>query len=184
MTEVTNELELLKQKADLLGIPYKGNIGVDSLRGKINARMAGEATKEVSEDESQKTETEQELRDRIYKEKMKLVRCQITNLDPSKSDLRGEILTVANRYLGTVRKFIPFGEQTDGGFHVEQVLLDFMKSKRFVQKRAKTVKGVKMIESRLVPEYAIVEMPPLSPEELKQLADRQAAAATLESIED
>ena len=33
------ELALLKERADLMGIKYSGNIGIDTLKAKINERL-------------------------------------------------------------------------------------------------------------------------------------------------
>ena len=44
------------------------------------------------------------------------------DLDPKKKDLPGEVVTFANEYLGTVRVFVPFGEQTEDGWHIRSYL--------------------------------------------------------------
>ena len=38
-SERAEEFELLKQRADMLGIKYSGNIGLDTLRAKVNERL-------------------------------------------------------------------------------------------------------------------------------------------------
>jgi predicted glycosyltransferase len=102
------ELAMLKERADILGISYKGNIGADALRTKI-ADAQKKAEIETSAVEAG-PETAQQMRDRLQGEALALVRVKIHNLHPEKRDLPGEIITVANRYIGTVSKFIPFGE--------------------------------------------------------------------------
>ena len=112
---------------------------------------------------------------------MKLIRVRITNMDPKKKDLRGEIMTVANEYLGTVRKFVPFGEDTVEGYHVPKCLLTMMQERKFLRireiKDRKT--GVTRPETAWVREFAIEILDPLTPEELKQLATAQIAAGTV-----
>ena len=126
-----------------------------------------------------KAAVNQALRDEIVAREMALVRVRIQNLDPKKANLPGEILTVANEYLGTVRKFIPYGEATDDGYHVPVCLLNQLKERTFVQ--IKTVKNKNgrgtVTQTADVREFAIEVLPPLTPDELAKLASAQAAAA-------
>jgi hypothetical protein len=194
--EATDELTLLKKRATTMGIPFKANIGIDTLKNKINAKLTGDTgsneDENADEDEDDepvavarparkktKAEIEQETRDRLQKEKMVLVRCRIYNLNPSKRDLQGEIITVANKYLGTVRKFIPFGEQTDNGYHIPKVIYDDLKGRKYQHVKTKKVQGQIQVETRMVPEYNIELMEPLSKEELAELALKQSAAQRL-----
>ena len=187
-----NELDLLKQKADLMGITYKSNIGVEALKAKINAKLddkpdpgdgdeASAAANNTAAPEpvrvKTKAELEQEIRDNQQRNMMALIRCRITCLNPQKGQIKGEIITVANRYLGTVRKFVPFGEATDGGYHLPKILFDELKSRKFnsVTTR-KGTNGQLMPIQRLVPEFAIEVLPPLSQAELNKLASAQLAA--------
>ena len=107
---------------------------------------------------------------------MRLVRLRITNMDPKKKDLPGEILTVANDYLGTVRKFIPFGEVTDNGYHVPYCLYMMMKERRFLNIRTTKKNGQIQVSSGWATEFAFEELPPLTQHELDRLAAAQAAA--------
>lgn len=185
-----SEFELLKERARTLGI-NPGNSSLASLKAKIAAKMNDEPDEEEEEMEpavtvsaekprkQTKAEWEQETRERLYREKMYLMRCRIYNLNPSKRDLKGEIITVANRYLGTVRKFIPFGEVTDNGYHIPKVIYDDLKARRFQDIRTRTVNGQIQVSSRDVPEYSIEVLPPLTEQELKDLASRQQAVETL-----
>lgn len=59
------------------------------------------------------------------------LRCRVYNLNPAKADLPGEIISVSNRFIGTVRKFIPFGEATENGYHIPRVLVQDLKSRQF-----------------------------------------------------
>ena len=177
-------LALLKQKADTLGLKYSNNIKAETLRQKINEAMddkAGETRNMPNDGDNSVAiksiaQIHQEEREKQAKEQMKLIRCRIYNLNPSKSDLRGEIVTVANRFVGTVRKMIPFGEQTDGGYHIPYILYKELKGRKFQQIRTKTVNGQIVIESRDVPEYNIEVLEALTEEELLELRMNQEAA--------
>lgn len=117
----------------------------------------------------------------LMRDQLKLVRVRIANLDPSKKDLSGEILTVANEYIGTVRKFIPFGEATDEGYHVPQCLLSMMQERKF--QTIRTIKdrrsGTVRVETGEAREFAIEILEPLSKAEMQQLATAQQAAGGL-----
>ena len=110
---------------------------------------------------------------------MKLIRCRIYNLNPSKRDLQGEIVTVGNKYLGSVKKFIPFGEATDNGYHIPNILYEELKRRRFQSITTKSVKGQIVVNNRMVPEYSLEVLPQLTKEQLKELADKQGAAERL-----
>ena len=183
-----NELDLLKQKADLMGISYKSNIGVEALKAKINAKLNDEPEPTDPEDTANanagntprkktKAEVEQELRDDMQKNQMALVRVRISCLNPLKAQIKGEIVTVANRYIGTVRKFIPFGEATDNGYHIPRILLAELKSRKFNSVTTKKGPNGQLLPTqRLVPEFAIEELEPLTQAELDKLASAQLAA--------
>lgn len=197
MTDIENnenqqadELTVLKQRAATLGIQFSNNIGIDTLRERIKQKLEGiEPSKEPSsassinaltgEDDS-KVLSKAEIRDRIKKDALKLVRLRIVNLDPKKSKWPGEIITVANEVIGTVSKFIPFGEVTEGGYHVPNVIYKKMKSRKFLDIRVIKQKGRpdRVIE-QWVPEFALEVLPQLTKEELKKLADAQAASGSL-----
>lgn len=197
MTDIENnenqkadELTVLKQRAATLGIQFSNNIGIDTLRERIKQKLEGiEPSNEPSstnsinaltgEDDS-KVLTKAQIRDRIKKDALKLVRLRIVNLDPKKSKWPGEIITVANEVIGTVSKFIPFGEVTEGGYHVPNVIYKKMKSRKFLDIRVIKQKGKpdRVIE-QWVPEFALEVLPQLTKEELKKLADAQAASGSL-----
>lgn len=186
------ELDLLKDRARTLGVEFSGNIGVETLKKRIELKLSGEAPgSDEDEDEvaeeapaekpraKTKAEQEMELRENLRKEKMALVRCRIYNLNPGKRDLQGEIITVRNRYLGTVRKFIPFGEATDNGYHIPKIIYDDLKARQFQQIGTKQKNGQIEVTKRMVPEYSIEVLPSLSKEQLEELALKQAAAERL-----
>lgn len=111
---------------------------------------------------------------------MALVRIRISCMDPKKQDLPGEIFTVANEYIGTVKKFVPFGEQTDNGFHVPQCILDLLKERKFLAIQTRTVNGQIETKTRWVKEFNIEELEPLTRAELAKLAADQRATGRLE----
>jgi hypothetical protein len=123
------------------------------------------------------------LRQQLYNEQMRLVRVRIQNLDPKKKDLNGEVITVANRYLGTVKKFVPYGENTDDGWHLPYVIYKELAGRRFLQLttvKDRTTKQV-TVKKRWAKEFAIDILDPLTKNELAKLAATQAAAGSIEN---
>lgn len=190
-----SELDMLKSRAKLMGITFSNNIGLDALKTKIEEhKQASEAktqTQVTAQTNEQQPESQTEnqkkkaktvsLRAHLQKEKMKLVRLRITNLDPKKKDLPGEILTTGNEYLGTVRKFVPFGEATDNGYHVPYCLYEMMRDRKFLSiKTRKGPKGQTIVEQQMVREFALEILPPLTEAELARLSAAQLSAGGVE----
>ena len=187
-----DELALLKERAKQMGIPFSNNISLETLRKRISDKMEGKDVPEVNPlagdaeiaaitSAPKKLDAKQNalaLRKMMQREQMKLVRVRITNMDPKKKDLPGEIWTVSNEYLGNVRKMIPYGEQTDEGFHIPYCLFRLLQSKRFLHIRTvkDRVTGVERQDKQWVKEFSLDVLPDLTKEELARLAAAQAAA--------
>ena len=187
-----DELTLLKERAKQMGIPFSNNISLETLRKRITDKMEGKEEPEVNPltgdveiaaitsapKKLDATQNALALRQLMQREQMKLVRVRITNMDPKKKDLPGEIWTVSNEYLGNVRKMIPYGEQTDDGFHIPYCLFRLLQSKRFLHIRTvkDRVTGVERQEKQWVKEFSLDVLPDLTKEELARLAAAQAAA--------
>lgn len=182
--EAPSEKEVLMNRARLMGITFSNNISVEKLRDKIAAKMAGEEEEKQEQGAVQAEADDAPVsRQDLINASMKLVRIRIACLNPLKKDLPGEIFTVANDYIGTVRKFIPYGEATDDGYHVPFCIYQMLEEKRFLNIR--TIKdrrtGTNRIEQKWVKEFAIEILPQLTKEELKQLAQAQIAAGSVDS---
>lgn len=181
-----SELEVLKQRATLMNIKFSNNISVEKLREKIEAAQAKDEP-EVKEAAVNPLGEKQEagvkkmtLGQKIRAEQTRLIRVRIQNLDPKKKDLPGEIITVANEYMGTVRKFVPFGEVTDNGYHIPYCIYEFLKERKFVNITTRKGKnGLPDIRATEAREFSIEVLPPLTEAELAQLAQAQIAAGSL-----
>lgn len=187
--QTPSELDVLKERARLIGVEFSNNIGIDTLRERINAKLEGKTeTQEEAKSEDQvnaltgkasSTKTPS-LRQYLYNEQMKLIRIRIQCLDDKKKDLRGEIVTVANEHLGTVSKLIPFGEATENGYHVPYCIYKELKARKFLQIRTrKDARGNITVETGYVREFAIEVLDPLTDAELKELARAQEASGRL-----
>lgn len=179
-----DEMTILKQRATMMGIKFSNNIGLEALRKKVADAQEGITEQEQPEVNPLATTTVQEdklsMAQRIRLENTRLIRVRIQNLDPKKKDLPGEILTVANDYMGTVRKYVPYGEATDNGYHIPYCIYKLLKSRKFLHVSVKKGRnGKERVEQQWVREFAIEILPQLTEEELKQLGQAQLAAGSL-----
>ena len=173
-TEDKDELTLLKERADLMGVKYHPSIGLDTLKEKVNSILA---TKEVA---TPTEETPGQKRARLIAEATRLVRIRLTCMDPNRKGWPGEIFTVSNGVVGTIRKFVPFN--AENGYHVPAIILKQLKRRKRQEFRTvKTRNGMSIKRGYLVPAFAIEELPPLTPEELKELARQQALNHSIDS---
>lgn len=181
-----SELDVLKQRATLMNIKFSNNISVEKLREKIEAAQAKdepevkEATVNPLGEKQEAGVKKMTLGQKIRAEQTRLIRVRIQNLDPKKKDLPGEIITVANEYMGTVRKFVPFGEVTDNGYHIPYCIYEFLKERKFINITTRKGKnGLPDIRATEAREFSIEVLPPLTEAELAQLAQAQIAAGSL-----
>lgn len=176
-------LALLQNRAQLLGVAYDEGDDVDTLRQKIKDAVEGKvpvASAPAPQQSLTKAQKMAAKRQQMYLEQMRLVRLRITNLNPTKADLTGEIFSFSNKYLGTVRRFVPYGEATDNGWHLPWCIYQELLAREFVQLNVRSgPKGESKPNPRWVKEFALEVMTPLTAEELRVLANKQAAAAGL-----
>ena len=166
-----DELTILKARADQLGISYHPSIGLEKLREKVNARLA------PSEPEAEASSENQE-RQRLVMEASKLVRIRVTCMNPQKKEWDGEIFTVGNSAVGTFKKFVPFN--ADDGWHVPHIIFEALQAREcqiFVT--VTDSRGNAVRKGKLIKEFAIEVLPPLTKEELADLAVRQAMSGNI-----
>lgn len=172
-----DELQTLKDRADKLGIKYHPSIGVEALRDRINEKLSGEKepqdSNESSGSDEGEAETENQFRLRKRKEASELVRVQVTCMNPHKGEWEGEIFCAGNSVVGTYKKFVPFNVE----WHVPRIIYNQIVAKQcqvFQTKRDE--RGRQIREGKLIKEYNVAVLPPLSEQELKELGQRQAMA--------
>lgn len=174
--ETADELTALKARADLLGVSYHPSIGVEKLREKINAKLADEAPAEeapVPGASLQESPGAKKLR--LQREAMALVRVRVTCMNPQKKEWEGELFTVGNSNIRTVTKYVPFN--AEDGWHIPQILLNQLQERQCqVFHSTKDEGGNTVRKGKLIKEFAIEILPPLTSAELKDLAQRQAMA--------
>lgn len=182
-----SELDSLKKIADLAGVQYHPNIGVDKLKEKIEEHLAKpkeapvapqvihQVVQQVVPQEAVKSnEISAEERKRIVREATKLVRVRITCMNAAKKEWPGEVFTVSNSIIPTQKKYVPFNNEN--GWHIPQIMLNMIKERKC--QVFKTVKraGKEIKEAFLIPEFSIEIMEPLTAAQLQELKEEQAAA--------
>ena len=182
--DVQDELDALKARANLLGVKFHPSISLEKLREKVNAAVTSDGAATSEEEEAKdsaepKQETIGEKRKRLKTDALKLVRIRLTCLNPAKKEWDGEILTVGNSLIGSVKKFVPFN--ADDGWHVPHVIYQQLKERQCqVFYTATDARGNKVRKGKLIKEFAIEVLPPLTKEELEELARRQAMAKAID----
>ncbi|GEK52351.1 hypothetical protein [Vreelandella venusta] len=175
-TVVQDELTTLKARADRMGISYHPSIGVEKLREKINEVVAAQDEPAKDEALAPSAESPSQRRSRIRQEATKLVRIRVTCMNPIKKEWEGEIFTVSNAVVGTLKKYVPFN--ADEGWHVPQMILNQIQQRKCqVFHTVRDERGNKSRQGKLIREFAVEILDPLSPKELQELAQRQAMAA-------
>jgi hypothetical protein len=169
-----SELETLKARADRVGIKYHPSIGIEALKEKLADKLGMPNTSETPT-------TTITLREVLMAEQLKLIRVRLSCNNPLKKDLQGEVITVDNQYVGTVRKYIPYGSAMDAGYHIPECILNVLRERQFIRVTTrKDIRGNAISEAKYVPEYSIDILPPLSKEELAELAKLQLATGSIE----
>lgn len=206
MSEETNdmpdELTLLRQRADKLGIKYHHKAGVEKLKGLINDKLSGKSEEKEKSEEVVDTpvtkakddvdlsrwlnqdprkggktgrvhlETEKQRKQRLRREATKLVRVNVAQMNPNKRDWEGEIFSVGNSVVGTHKKYVQFNTP----WHVPYIIYLHMKERMCqIFTNGRDDKGNKIRVPKMIKELNVELLDDLSPEELKQLAVKQAA---------
>ena len=179
------ELTLLKERADMMGIPYHSSIGVEKLKAKINAKLAGEVdpteeTPSAAVVAAPAPKSEYEKNKDLREASTRLVRVIVNCMNPAKQVWEGEIITVSNRAIGTVRKYVPFN--LDAGYHIPYAIYEQLQERKcqvfFNHTDPKT--RMKSRKGKLIKEFNMVVLPPLTTDELKDLAQQQAISNNID----
>ena len=182
--ELPSELEILKKRATTLNIKFHPSIGVDTLRAKVTAALeAGPDAKAPSTIAApvnviKPIESIDARNKRLRTESAKLIRVRVTCMNPNKKEWEGEVFTVSNSVVGTFKKFVQF--DADEGWHIPTIIYKHLKERQCqVFTTVKGPRGNKIRKGKLIKEFAIEVMDPLTGEELDALAQRQAMANNL-----
>lgn len=203
-------LEDLKAEASLLGIEYSPNIKYAGLKKKIEAHALANAIEnkqEVEKTENEiaeanayekrvakaslalfggatadgilsKVETKAQAISKARSKASALKRVIITCMNPNKGDYRGEVYKARNALSGSITRFISYNGEPQ---HVEHILVNKLKEKNFQGFVTKVDhRGNNYRQGVTRKEFTIVELPYLTKEETKELADAQAQAGSIQ----
>lgn len=168
------ELKLLKEQADQMEVTYHPSIGIPTLRAKIAAALNAPAPVAPAEKEEAPAETAMAKANRLRAESLRLIRVVVNCMNPAKQSWESEPISVSNAVVGTVKKLIPFN--LEAGYHIPYIIYLALKERQCAIRT--TVKdprtGVDTPKMRLIKEFNIVVLDPLTKEELAELATQQA----------
>ncbi len=181
-----DELTLLKERAKTLNISFSPNIGLEALKAKVQAVLENTASASEVSDKAVAApvvanavvETAGQRRSRLRKEAHKLIRVRISCKNQNKKTGRAKIFTVSNSVIGTIRKYVPF--DAEDGWHVPQALLQMIKEREHQVFYKVKENGKEITRSKLVKEFSVEILDPLTKEELADLAQRQAITRSVE----
>ena len=185
MSTATLDIEEVRARADELGIKYHHRAGAAKIQEAIDAFLSSEASAEEAPQEDSSEEKSEvkpmdqaEFRKKYDKERKRLagtlIRCRVTCMNPNKREWQGEIISVGSSKLGTFKKFVPFDGRE---YHLPKIIFDHLKERMYSSfYTVRNERGQEIRKARLVPEFNIVELPPLTKAELADLARKQALA--------
>lgn len=214
--QTATAIEPLRKLAKSLDVPFSGNTGIDTLRGKLishlsaftqsNTETRGEFPDLSGSDDEDEIEVNTRpvkkapkvdllkldpstiedvglRRQAIRAQALRLVRVRIQNLDPNDAPLSGAIISLQNKYTGKVAKYIPFGEESENGYHIPWMIYEHLKQWKFpLRKEQKGGRfGVKTYKTVMVNKFNVELLPPLTAQELSELAKHQRAAQSIDS---
>ena len=163
-----DETQEIKSRLDQMGIKYHHNAKVDTHRALLAKSLKGDEVVEESDELSVA-----QVRAKLMADANRLIRCRITCMNPHKRDWTGEVFTAGNSFTGAIKKFVPYNCEHAESYHIPKILLDVMRERKYLQTRQIKSKSGAIQESYFVPEFQIVELDPLTEEELAQLASDQ-----------
>lgn len=198
------ELNTLKQEAERLDIRFHPSIGLNTLKTKIEnykeeqrkleaklerkKKQEEQKRKQIEEEYNKKEkqvsvnaaptvganrETKFQKQQRQRRAANRLVRIRITCMNPNKKNWKGEIFTASNSVVGTIKKFVPFNAEE--GWHVPQMIYNVIKDRKYQSfYSVPSTNGDSIKKSKLIPEFSVEELPPLTSKQLQDLAKVQA----------
>lgn len=118
-------------------------------------------------------ETKDQRRNRLRREATALVRVVVVCMNPNKTEWPGELFSVGNSVVPTVKKFVPFNN--DAGYHIPRIIYNMMQERKCqVFYNVTDKNGNRIRKSKLIKEFSIEVLPPLTEAELRALAQQQA----------
>lgn len=174
-------VEAPKEENDIVS-PGRPKVVRNASKGKISIRIP-EGHIDLSPDDPvvpkilKTVSTPMQRKAAAIKNAKRLIRIQVTNMNPNKKDYEGEIYTVSNAVVGTFKKYVPFNVP----WHVENIIYkNLINRKCQVFYNTRDGRGNSVRKSKEIPELNVVVLPPLTPAEMEELRIHQARANNLD----
>ena len=176
-----NESDYWKEQANIRGVSYANNIPTPKLKELVQAKIAEQET--MLSSGTRGRGGLEKLAPEVLKNIDKataLVRFSISVLDPSKQDWTGITVTSGNANFSAIRRLIPLNAPV---WHAERILVEVLKSMKYAHRKSERHPKLRthvdnLSKAKYLPCFKIVELPPLTTEELKALAEQQAVNNT------
>lgn len=170
------QLEALKARATKLGVSFSPNIGLDTLRERILAAQAAEVDVDAVEAPAPtvvKAETENQRKLRIRRSATRLVRVQVSNLNPATREHEGAYFTAGNSVSGDHTKYVKYSV----AWHVPYIIYMHLKEREIqLFRSARNADNKEIKESYMTKEFGVELLPALTPKEIEDLRIKQAMA--------
>lgn len=180
-TKVPTPRELLKEKADLLGVEYKSNVPDAKLLELIEAKMKPTTAVETVKPKAELTDDEivAEVTAAQRKSMMKLRRVILSCNDPQMKEAEmTPYLHVSNSIISLPRVTFPLNVE----WHVPQAYYDLLKAEVCgIAVKGKDGKGRTVTTRKEIKRYNIQDLPDLSIEEIQDLKTMQIQRDGLKS---
>lgn len=179
----------LKEQAESLGVKYHHMSGEAKIQELIDAHIAEHRGLELKQANINPAHIDKETGKIVPKTSIqyridhlpdrkkllnRLVRIRMTCMNPAKREWEGEIFSVGSAKNGTFKKYVPFDGRE---WHVPQIIYDAIKERKCtIFHTVKDTRGQKIRKGRLIDEFAVEVLPPLTPKELSDLRKTQALA--------
>ena len=171
------ELDSLKERCKAVGLSFHPNISYEKLSGRyqefMDAKKEAEKPAPVAVVDAPVL-TKGQAANKMKREQSALIRVRVACMNPNKREWEGEVFTVSNRSVGTLKKYVPY----DTVWHVPRMILTMIEERQcqvFVTES--DGRGNKSRKGKMVKEFAIEVLPQLTEAQIKDLAQRQAMAA-------
>ena len=169
-TATPTERELLKQKADLLGLTYANNITTEKLRDLVNQANEPVEVKQSTDTIAKGSSVEDEAL-ALRLELTKKIRVLVTCNDPLMKDWdMTPYYSFSNSTLTLESITVPLGVE----WHIPNAYVGMLQSMECkIPVKTKDEKGRPITTRRTIKKYNVNILPPLTPEELETLKTAQ-----------
>ena len=171
VTVEKSERDLLKEKADLLGISYASNISTEKLRELVNKVNEPLEVTEPKQEKASASTTNEVDPVAIRLELTKKIRVLITCNDPLMKDYdTTPYYSFSNSTLTLPSITIPLGVE----WHIPNAYVGMLQAMECkIPVKSKDEKGRPITIRRTVKKYNVNVLPPLTPKELEELKQAQ-----------